>query len=83
MSENCDDAIEQVYGYLDRELSESELDGLETHLKDCAPCLEMYDFEKHLKALISEKCRDKVPDEVRTRIQAALDSLASAESDQK
>lgn len=80
MSGNCEDALNQIYAYLDKELDKSQLDDLETHLKGCSPCLEMFDFEAQLKVLISERCRDKVPDSVRNRIQAALKAAEEQEN---
>ena len=73
MSESCDDALAELYLFVDAELDEPARRRIEQHLGDCSPCLEAFDFEVELRRVISDRCRDRVPDELRARIQAAID----------
>lgn len=76
MSENCDVALAELYEYLDRELTEEARVRIERHLLECSPCLEAFDFEAEVRRIIADRCRDQCPDELRRRIQAAIDGNA-------
>jgi mycothiol system anti-sigma-R factor len=70
--DNCDDAVEELYGYLDGELTAEKRAYIRGHLDDCGPCLDAFDFEADLRKLLADRCRDTVPDGLRARIAAAL-----------
>ena len=74
MAENCDNALAELYIYLDGQMDPEARERVEAHLKDCSPCLEAFDFEAELRRVIADRCRDRVPDELRQRILAALES---------
>ena len=44
-SKNCKDAYEQLYPYLDRELSDDEKVVVRQHLEACPPCAHLFHFE--------------------------------------
>lgn len=69
---NCDDVLHDLYGFLDGELTDDRKDLIRHHLEDCSPCLEAFDFENELKALVARKCHDEVPDGLRERIAQAI-----------
>jgi mycothiol system anti-sigma-R factor len=48
-------------------------DQIARHLDRCAPCLRAFGFETELRKLIADRCRDEVPEELRTRIASAID----------
>jgi anti-sigma factor (TIGR02949 family) len=82
MSEqDCDDAIGQLYLYLDGELGTDVVARVEDHLQRCSPCLEAYDFEAELRRVISAKCSEDVPGETRSRILGLLERLEAGEFD--
>jgi mycothiol system anti-sigma-R factor len=74
---NCDEALNELYTFLDGELTDARRTRIRTHLDDCSPCLEMFDFEAELRIVIKHKCQEQVPDALRQRI---FDSLTAAES---
>lgn len=87
---NCDEALHDLYTYLDGELTEDRRVLIKDHLDDCNPCFEAFDFEAELRIVISHRCREEVPDALRQRIAdqlAELDKLcepiqpAATESD--
>ena len=45
---------------------------IQSHLDDCLPCLEAYDFEAELRMVIAKKCKDEVPETLRIRIAEVL-----------
>jgi len=73
MSDDCDDALAELYLFLDGELDEATRGRIEAHLRQCSPCLEAFDFEAELRRIVADRCRDRVPDQLRARIQALLD----------
>jgi len=70
---DCDKAIYRVYRYLDGELTFYRRWSIKRHLGKCPPCAEGFDFELELRQVVSAKCRDEVPDELRRRIAEALE----------
>ncbi len=72
MSDGCNDALSELYLYLDRELDDATRDSIEAHLRECSPCLEAFDFEADLRRVIADRCRDRVPDSLRTQVSDAL-----------
>ena len=73
---DCNDSLQELYQYLDGELTDAGRTQIAEHLHDCSPCLEAFDFEAELLAVVKNRCVDKVPDALRARIAEAI----SAES---
>lgn len=69
---DCGEAMHRLYHYLDGELDDVRRADIRTHLDNCLPCLDAFDFEAELRTVIARKCRDRVPDELRARIAVAL-----------
>ncbi len=72
MSENCDDALENIYMYLDRELDGDSASVIQEHLEDCPPCEHAYSFEERLKKVIRQRLQVEVPPEFLSRLRQAL-----------
>jgi mycothiol system anti-sigma-R factor len=70
---DCREALHRVYHFLDGEMTPERRDEIARHLDRCAPCLRAFGFETELRKLIADRCRDQVPDELRTRIAVAID----------
>jgi mycothiol system anti-sigma-R factor len=70
--DRCGDAVHQLYLYLDGELTVERRALIQQHLDECPPCFEAYDFEAELRLVIAQKCREEVPDHLRTRVARAL-----------
>ena len=49
---NCDDAANLIYRYLDRELSQEDIQHLEEHLKKCQHCFGHLSFDRALRELV-------------------------------
>ncbi len=76
---DCDDALRELYGFLDGELTDDRRHLISSHLDDCSPCLEAFDFENELRHLVASKCHDDVPDGLRERIADAIAGCDDAE----
>ena len=71
---NCDNALQDLYTYIDGELDDERRAAIHDHLDNCGPCLGAYDFEEELRRVIAQRCQDRVPDSLRRRIAAQLDA---------
>ncbi|HEX6567937.1 MAG TPA: mycothiol system anti-sigma-R factor [Acidimicrobiales bacterium] len=68
----CRDALHELYGYLDGELTDDRRAVIHRHLDECQPCAEPYDFEAELREVIRRKCQEQVPDRLMAKVRAAL-----------
>ncbi|MEJ7584720.1 MAG: mycothiol system anti-sigma-R factor [Acidimicrobiales bacterium] len=75
---NCNEALTELYGYLDGELTSDRRQHIEQHLNDCSPCLEAFDFNAEIRMVIAQKCRDHVPEALRQKIAEAIRLDASS-----
>ena len=82
MGDDCGEAIEKLYTFLDGELTDQRRLEIRRHLDDCSPCLEAFDFEAELRVMISVRCRDEVPEALRVRVAAALMAAEARRLDQ-
>ncbi len=69
---DCREAVQRLYHYLDGELDDARRAVIRSHLDECLPCLEAFDFEVELRQVIARKCRDQVPESLRMRISRAI-----------
>jgi mycothiol system anti-sigma-R factor len=69
---DCDRAVHELSGYLDGELTEERRTQIAQHLERCAPCGAAASFEVELRAVLVDRCHDRVPTSLRERIAAAL-----------
>ena len=73
----CQEALHELYTFLDGELTVERREHIRVHLEDCNPCLERYDFEAELKIVISSKCREQVPESLREQVLRAISESAT------
>ena len=69
---DCENALHELYGYLDGELTDERRAAIQHHLDGCQPCAEPYDFEAELREVIRRKCQEQVPDSLMAKVRAAL-----------
>ena len=73
---DCSEVLDRVFEYLDNEMGELDCAKIAQHLRECGPCLEEYDLDKALKALIRRSCAcEPAPEELRTRIMTRITSI--------
>jgi mycothiol system anti-sigma-R factor len=71
---DCNDALHQLYEYLDGELTDDRRSVIQRHLDTCQPCAEPYDFEAELRAVVRRKCQEQVPESLRAKVRKALEA---------
>ncbi len=70
---NCRDAIDQLYDFLDGELTEERMQEMREHLDRCSGCHPHYDFERaFLAAVAASRERGGCPAAVRQRVMESL-----------
>jgi mycothiol system anti-sigma-R factor len=63
---NCADCESKLNAYVDRALTETELQQVQQHLDDCPPCVQMFELQAGLKRLVrKECCQDEAPQRLR------------------
>lgn len=72
---SCAEAVEQLWEYLDGELSEQDRAAIEEHLGFCRRCCGEVEFAEELRRFLAREAADEIPDEVRARLIATLDEL--------
>jgi len=70
---NCEDALHELYQFLDGQLDDYRRQAIQHHLDDCPPCYEAFDFEIELRTVIAKKCHETVPDQLKQRIADAIE----------
>lgn len=71
---DCKESLEELYQFLDGELTEERRAHIREHLEACPPCFEAFDFEAELKQVVANRCRESVPESLRNKIAEALES---------
>jgi mycothiol system anti-sigma-R factor len=77
----CEEALKELYVYLDGELTDEKRTIITGHLDDCNPCLEAFDFEAELRIVISRRCHDDVPESLKLKIAHELELQADQTED--
>lgn len=66
---DCRAAAEQLYEYLDGELTPEVEAAIRTHLNDCAPCFRLFGFEEAYLAFLQARTRARqAPEHLKKRI---------------
>ncbi len=78
---NYQDSAKGLSPYLDGWLEGPDASRLRTHLATCDTCGDQNEFQVELKRLVATHCRTEIPDDVKHRLLAALET-ADSENDQ-
>ena len=58
---DCEKCEQLLQGYLDRDLTDAEVDVAEGHLNACDYCKRRYRFEAHLRRYIRTSASERMP----------------------
>jgi mycothiol system anti-sigma-R factor len=73
MTADCNETMREMETFLDGELTDDAAATLRGHLNGCPDCLQAFDFQAELKAVIAEKCHgDRMPPGLLSRIEQCL-----------
>jgi mycothiol system anti-sigma-R factor len=72
-SDQCADYLERIVYFLDNELDEADCSAVQHHLDECGPCLEKYDLQRTVKAVVHRSCSSELaPSELRQRVMVQI-----------
>ena len=80
MTLECDDALADLYLYLDSESDNASSSDIRAHLDGCSDCSGSFDFELRLRRVVKERLDEDVPEAVVTRLRIALKREAAGSS---
>ncbi|MHB8189602.1 MAG: zf-HC2 domain-containing protein [Ferrimicrobium sp.] len=66
--DDCRRIIAKLYEFLDSELTDDKRTTVREHLDHCGPCLEAFEFEAELRAVIVSRARDPIPPHLLIRL---------------
>ena len=70
---DCERVLARVSVFLDRELDEASSDEIRLHLAECEECLDEFDAEAALKALVNRCCSgERAPESLKARLRERL-----------
>lgn len=76
---NCQEALQNLYEFIDRELDTATEQEIQAHLKHCDGCLGKFEAERLFKEMLRAKAGgEKVSEEMRARILARVESAPEA-----
>jgi len=64
----CEQALKRLLEFIDHELSDSEHDSVERHLRTCRGCCSRMEFESRLKERMSALSTEDLPSTTRDRV---------------
>lgn len=71
-NEECADFLERIVRLIDNELEEGDCAIVRAHIDGCSPCLERYDLQRTVKALVARSCSEKAPADLRERVRVQI-----------
>jgi len=69
---DCDQALANLYLYLDAELDQVSAMKVKAHLEVCQGCDAPYDFEKRLREVIRDRLGEEIPEVFVLRLRTLL-----------
>jgi len=73
--ESCADFLERIVYFLDNELDERDVADVRVHLDECAPCLQSYDLQRTVKAMVARSCHETAPESLRQRVRVQIQQI--------
>ena len=70
---NCQNCVQALNPYIDRELSDDDITHVRGHLDECRGCLHLYTFEASVRRLVRIRCQEQsAPESLRARVELCL-----------
>jgi mycothiol system anti-sigma-R factor len=74
-NEECADFLERIMRLIDNELDEGDCAVVRAHIDTCNPCLERYDLQRTVKAIVARSCSETAPAELRDRVRIQIQQI--------
>ncbi|MCG3206013.1 MAG: hypothetical protein KCHDKBKB_02739 [Elusimicrobia bacterium] len=70
---SCEQVLQDIWAYLDREICASDIENIQKHLDLCRSCFSRVEFEQLLRQAMKKKTNHCCPEKVKDRIKNILD----------
>ncbi len=74
---SCSEAVQQLWEYLEDEVSEQDRAAVDEHLAFCRRCCGEVEFAEELRGVLASAAQAELPTDVETRLTSMLDDLAA------
>lgn len=71
----CNDAVKQLWDYLEGDLDEEDRHAVQEHLDLCKRCCGEAEFATELKVVLASNAVEELPEETKTRLTGFLEQL--------
>ena len=68
----CADFLERIVRLIDNELEAGDCAVVRAHIDSCSPCLERYDLQRTVKAVVARSCSEAAPNDLRQRVMVQI-----------
>ncbi len=68
----CEKALENLYLFIDQEIDTASSAEIQAHLDECGDCLDEFDLERVVKALVSRSCTEVAPEPLRQKVLVSI-----------
>ena len=72
---DCVEFLDRIVRLIDNELEEGDCAIVRAHIETCSPCLERYDLQRTVKALVARSCSEQAPDGLRERVRVQISQI--------
>ena len=72
---DCSEVLDRVFYFIDNELEDADYTEIQQHLDECGPCLQKYDLERTVKALVARSCSEHAPETLREKVLLRIRSV--------
>lgn len=76
---SCADAVQQLWDYLENEVTAQDREAVEEHLAFCRRCCGEVEFAEELRTVLGEASEVELPPDVEARLVSTLDDLDTAQ----
>jgi mycothiol system anti-sigma-R factor len=77
---SCNDAVQELFFFLDGELTDDKRTVIAKHLDHCAPCGSAAHFEAELRQVIVDRCAERVPPALIEQVAKSIEEEAQRDS---
>ncbi len=78
---SCADAVQQLWDYLENEVTAQDREAVEEHLAFCRRCCGEVEFAEELRTVLGEASEVELPPDVESRLISTLDDLDTTQED--
>ena len=72
---DCVDFLDRIVRLIDNELQEGDCAIVRAHIDSCNPCLERYNLQRTVKALVARSCSEQAPADLRERVRVQISQI--------